>query len=81
MNDKEAHNRLRQARLGEEEIARLWHLRSRYSAEGDQLESLASYRRLQFVRWLVRTGRLSEQTVREAAEEREGSPEPVARGG
>lgn len=79
MNEQEAWNRLRQAKLGEGEIVQLRHLRQQYSAEGDKLESLAYYRRLQFVRWLVRTGRLTEQTVREQepAEEREGSPQSV----
>jgi hypothetical protein len=60
MDEKDALNQLRQARLGEGEIARLRQLRRQYSAEGDKLESLASYHRLQFVRWLVRTGRLTE---------------------
>ena len=65
MNEQEAWNRLRQAKLGEGEIVQLRRLRHQYSAEGDKLESLAYYHRLQFVRWLVRTGRLTEQTVRE----------------
>ncbi len=59
MNEQEACNRLRQARLGEGEIARLRQLRWQYSAEADHLESLAQYHHLQFVRWLVRTGRLT----------------------
>jgi hypothetical protein len=65
MDEREARERwyLRQARFGEGEIARLRHLRCQYSAEGDRLESLAYYRRLQFVRWLVRTGRLTEGAV------------------
>ncbi len=65
MNEQEACNRLRQAKLGEGEIVQLQHLRRHYSAEGDKLESLAQYHHLQFVRWLVQTGRLTEQTVRQ----------------
>jgi hypothetical protein len=55
--------RLRQAGFGKLEILRLWRLRCTYSAKQDQLESQAQYRRLQFVRYLVTTGRLTEQMV------------------
>ena len=70
---------LRHARFGELEIARLWQLRRQYSAEGDKFESLVYYHRLQFIRWLVRTGRLTEQIVRERepVQAHESSEEPV----
>jgi hypothetical protein len=61
MDEQEACDRLRQAKLGEGEIAQLQHLRHQYLAEGDKLESLAQYHRLQFVRWLLTTGKLTEQ--------------------
>jgi hypothetical protein len=52
---------------------------TRDATEQAEREELALVRRLQFVRWLVRTGKLTEQTVRkgEPAEEHEGSLEPV----
>jgi hypothetical protein len=55
--------RLRQAGFGKLAILRLWRLRCTYPAKQDQLESLAQYRRLQFVRYLVTKGRLTEQMV------------------
>jgi hypothetical protein len=55
--------RLRQAGFGELAISRLRRLRRTYSAERDRCESLALYHRLQFVRWLVRTGKLTEQVT------------------
>jgi hypothetical protein len=53
-------NRLRQAGLSEPEISRLEHFRQRYAAEQDKLDD-AAFRRLRFVRWLVETGKLTEQ--------------------
>jgi len=49
------------------------------ATEQAEREEVALVRRLQFVRWLVRTGRLTEQIVRkgEPAEEHEGALEPV----
>ena len=66
MDEKEerALLRLRQARCGEGEIARLRHLRRQYSAERDKFESVAQYRRLEFARWLVRKGKLTEQITK-----------------
>ena len=49
---------LRQAGFRELEIFRLRRLRYKYSGERDKFESLAQYRRLQFLRWLVTTGKL-----------------------
>lgn len=54
---------LRQAGFGELAISRLRRLRRMYLAERDRRESLALYHRLQFVRWLVRTGKLTEQVT------------------
>ena len=52
--------RLRQAGFSERGIFRLRQVRHKYSAEQDKLESLAQYRHLQFLRWLVTTGKLTE---------------------
>lgn len=63
--------RLRQTGFGKLAILRLWRLRRTYSAKQDQLESLAQYRRLQFVRYLVTTGRLTEQMVQTSETKRQ----------
>jgi hypothetical protein len=73
MDEQEASKRLRQAGIAERAISQLLQLRRKYNAEEAKLEELAAFRRLQFVRWLVRTGRLTEQ----GAEERK----PVIREG
>lgn len=57
----EAHNRLRQTGFTEREIDQLERLRQWYATNIDGLDDLATYRGLQFVRWLVTTGRLTEQ--------------------
>jgi hypothetical protein len=57
----EAHNTLRQTGFTEREIYQLERLRQWYATKIDGLDDLATYRRLQFVRWLVTTGRLIEQ--------------------
>ena len=51
---------LRKAGLSEDEMKRLDTLRRVYAAEG-KLQEGADYRRLQCVRWLVTTGRLTDQ--------------------
>ena len=65
MNEQEACERLRQAGMAERAISQLLQLRRKYNAEEAKLEELAAFRRLQFVRWLVRTGRLTEQEAQE----------------
>ncbi len=62
-NEERAKARLRQVGFGVGEISRLWHLRDEYSAEREKLESLAAYHRLQFARYLVKTGKLTEQVT------------------
>jgi hypothetical protein len=62
-NDKCGLVDLHQAGFGELAIARLQRLRRMYLAQRDQRESLAQYHRLHFVRWLVRTGKLTEQVT------------------
>ena len=52
---------LRQSGFTERAIYRLLQLRRTYAAEQAQREGLDTFRRLQFVRWLVRTGKLTEQ--------------------
>jgi hypothetical protein len=54
---------LRQAGFGAFEVRRLCLLRHRYAAERDERERLAEYRRLLFMRWLVATGKLTEQVT------------------
>lgn len=53
---------LYKAGFSDEEVQRLKQLRQEL-AEREQLQALADYRRLQFLRWLVQTGRLSEQVA------------------
>jgi hypothetical protein len=72
MNKQEAYGQLHQAGFSTTEIYYLFHLRERYVVEQAKREEALILRRLEFVRWLVRTSRLTEQTIREreAAEER-----------
>lgn len=74
MNRREAYEQLHQAGFAGTEIYWLLQLREKYVAEQARCEEFAILRRLEFVRWLVRTGRLTEQTVREQepAQEHEG---------
>jgi hypothetical protein len=60
MNCKQDAEVLRQVGFTEEEIERLNHLR-RDSTELELQQSSVEYRRLAFIRWLVATGKLSEQ--------------------
>jgi hypothetical protein len=64
MDEKAARDRLRQAGFAEIEIYQLHHLRMRYAAKRARLEEFAIFRRMQFIRWLVRTGKLTEQVTR-----------------
>ncbi len=64
-DEREAWRQLRQAGFAEGEAYQLLYLRRRYAAEQAKWKEVTIYRRLQFVRWLVRTGRLTEQTFRE----------------
>jgi hypothetical protein len=60
MNSKQDSEVLRQGGFTEEEIERLKHLRKDYS-ELELQHSSVEYRRLAFIRWLVTSGKLSEQ--------------------
>jgi hypothetical protein len=71
MNKQEASGQLHQAGFSGTEIDWLLQLREQYVAQQAKRQESVILRRLEFVRWLVRTGRLTEQTVRE----REGSLE------
>lgn len=62
MTYKEECNRLRSAGFSTQEIERLARLRAYYAGEGKPLEML-DRRHLQFIRWLVATGRLSENVA------------------
>jgi hypothetical protein len=60
MEEEEARDRLRRAGFAEKEIYRLHHLRMRYAASQAKIKEFAIFRRMQFVRWLVRTGKLTD---------------------
>ena len=60
MGHKEDREMLRKAGITEDEINRLSKLRRNLAEEG-KYQELIDYRRLEFVRWLVSTGKLTEQ--------------------
>jgi hypothetical protein len=60
MDRKEEQDVVRRGSLSEGEMKRLSHLR-RIHRERIKLLELEHHRRLEFVRWLVDTGKLSEQ--------------------
>jgi hypothetical protein len=62
MGYKENRDILRKAGFTEAEMNRLSTLRRNF-AEVGKYQELVDYRRLQFVRWLVNTGKLTEQVV------------------
>ena len=62
MGHKDDREMLRKAGITEAEIDRLSKLRRNLAEEG-KYQELIDYRRLQFVRWLVSTGKLTEQIV------------------
>ena len=63
MGHKEDLEILRKAGLTEPQIYRLSKLRRNLVEEG-KYQELVEYRRLQFVRWLVTTGKLTEEMHR-----------------
>ena len=75
MNRREAYEQLHRAGFAGTEIYWLLRLREKYVAEQAKREEVAIIRRLEFVRWLLRTGTLTEWVVREQepAHQREGS--------
>jgi hypothetical protein len=60
MDRKEERDIVRRGSLSEGEIKRLSQLR-RVHRERMQLEELEEHRRLEFIRWLVDTGKLTDQ--------------------
>jgi hypothetical protein len=60
MDRKEERDIVRKGSLSEGEIKRLSQLR-RVHRERMQLEELEEHRRLEFIRWLVDTGKLTDQ--------------------
>ncbi len=60
MDRKEDRELLRKGGFAEHEMKQLSELRKDYSEKEKQLAA-ADHRRLEFVRWLVTTGKLSEQ--------------------
>jgi hypothetical protein len=63
MEDRGAYDQLRQAGWTRWQISQLEGLRRQYLVERDQRESMAEYRRLQFLRWLIMTGKVTEQVA------------------
>ena len=63
MGQKEDREILRKAELTETQMNRLSKLRRNLAEEG-KYQELIDYRRLQFIRWLVTTGKLTEQISR-----------------
>jgi hypothetical protein len=62
MGHKEDRENLRKAGITDAQMNRLSKLRRNLAEEG-KYQELIDYRRLQFVRWLVSTGKLSEQVL------------------
>jgi predicted HNH restriction endonuclease len=60
MDRKEDREILRKGGFAEGEMKRLSQLRKEHH-EKERLQAIAEHRRLEFVRWLVTTGKLSEQ--------------------
>ena len=60
MDRKEERDIMRRGSLSEGEMNRLSHLR-RVHRERKKLKELEAHRRLEFVRWLVDTGKLTDQ--------------------
>lgn len=60
MDRKEDREILRKGGFAESEMKRLSQLRKEHN-ERERQEALADHRRLEFVRWLVSTGKLSDQ--------------------
>ncbi len=58
---RDACDQLRRTGFTEREVAKLARIRRQSAAERDELNKLAASRRLEFARWLVTTGRLTEQ--------------------
>jgi hypothetical protein len=62
MDHKKDREILRKVGITEAQINRLSKLRTNLAEEG-KYQELIDYRRLQFVRWLVSTGKLTEQVL------------------
>ena len=60
MDRKEEREILRKGGFAEGEMKRLSQLRKEHN-EQERLQALADHRRLEFVRWLVHTGKLTDQ--------------------
>jgi hypothetical protein len=60
MDRKDDREILRKGGFAESEVSQLSRLRVDYT-ERERKQALADHRRLEFVRWLVSTGRLSDQ--------------------
>ncbi len=60
MDRKEDRDILRRVGFAEAEVTRLSKLRREYT-EKERLQTLALHRRLEFIRWLVTTGKITDQ--------------------
>jgi hypothetical protein len=61
MNQEEALVMLRRLGFSAQEIDRLNRLRSMYAKQSEMDQAALDLRRLEFVRWLVKTGKLTDQ--------------------
>lgn len=62
MDRKEDREILRRGGFAESEMKRLSQLRKDHN-ERERLQALADHRRMEFVRWLVNTGKLTDQVA------------------
>ena len=65
MNKQEAYEQLYRAGFTGTQIYWLLRLREQYVAQQARRQEAATFARLRFIRWLLRTGRLTEQTTRQ----------------
>jgi len=65
MNKQEAYEQLYRAGFTGTQIFWLLRLREQYVAEEARRQEAVTFARLRFIRWLLRTGRLTEQTTRQ----------------
>ncbi len=63
MDHEEALVMLRRLGFSAQEIDRLSRLRSRFAGKQEMDQAPLDLRRLQFVRWLVETGKLTDQLI------------------
>jgi hypothetical protein len=65
MNKQEAYEQLQRAGFTGAQVYWLLRLREQYIAQQAKRQAVATFAHLRFIRWLLRTGRLTEQTTRQ----------------